>query len=152
METTTTLNDTTLEGLQDLIKINIDSAKGFTSAADKIENEAIASLFRACGSERDRFASELRRFVHMNDEEAADSGTVKGSLHRWWLELRGTIQDGDEHAVLAEAERGEDAIKERYERVLKETAGSPLNTLLQDQYASVKGRHDQIRNLRDERA
>lgn len=152
METTTNLDKDTLGGLQDLIEINIDSSKGFKAAADKIEDQRIASFFRDCSAERDGFARDLSRYVSMNEREPKDSGTAKGTVHRWWLELRGMVQRGDEHAVLAEAERGEDAIKERYEEVMKETAGNPLNNVLLSQYASVKSRHDQVRAMRDAHA
>lgn len=152
MESTTNLNKETISGLQDLIEINIDSSKGFHAAAEKIEDPKIASYFRDCASERKAFANDLSRYVELNAREPKDTGTVKGAVHRWWLELRGTVQRGDEHAVLAEAERGEDAIKARYENVLKETAGSPLNSVLQHQYASVKSRHDQVKAMRDAHA
>lgn len=149
METTTNLNKDTLSGLQDLIEINIDSSRGFRAAADKIEDQRIASFFRECSGERDGFARDLSRYVAANAVEPKDTGSAKGTLHRWWLELRGTVQRGDEYAVLAEAERGEDAIKERYEEVLKETVGNPLNNVLLAQYAAVKARHDQVRAMRD---
>ncbi|MGP1309119.1 MAG: PA2169 family four-helix-bundle protein [Phycisphaerales bacterium] len=149
MESTTTLNKDTIEGLQDLIEINLDSAKGFDAAADKIEDEKVASFFRDCGQERSGFAKDLSKFVAANRTEPKSSGTAKGAVHRWWLELRGTVQRGDEHAVLAEAERGEDAIKDKYEDVLKNTAGSAVNDVLLGQYSTVKSRHDQIRAMRD---
>ncbi len=149
METTANLDKDTVSGLQDLIEINIDSSKGFKAAADKIEDQRIASYFRECSSERDGFARDLSRYVSLNATEPKDSGTAKGTVHRWWLELRGTVQRGDEHAVLAEAERGEDAIKARYEDVMKKTAGNPLNSVLLAQYAAVKSRHDQVRAMRD---
>lgn len=152
METATNLNKETIEGLQDLIEYNIDSGKGFKAAADKIEDAKIASFFRDCASEREAYARDLSRYVELNAREPKHSGTAKGTLHRWWLELRGTVQRGDEHAVLAEAERGEDSIKAKYEHVLKETAGSPLNSVLQKQFASVKARHDQVKAMRDQRA
>jgi conserved hypothetical protein len=152
METITNLQESTIDGLQDLISINIDSAKGFAHAADKIENRDIAMYFRRCGDRRRQFAGELQRAVGINGEEPKDDGSVKGILHRWWLDLRGTVAGGDEHSVLSEAERGEDAIKERYEKVLKETTGSPLNAVLHRQYASVKETHDTIRDMRDARA
>lgn len=152
METVKNMDEPTITKLQDLIEINIDSCKGFESAAEKIENEQVASYFRDCAARRGSFAEELQGYVAWNGKDPEDSGSLKGNLHRWWLEMRGTIQDGDEHAVLAEAERGEDAIKERYEDVLKETAGSPLNGVLQQQFVSVKSDHDAIRGMRDVRA
>ncbi len=153
METTTNLNDDTLDAVQDLIEINLDSHKGFETAANQLEaSPQLANYFRECGQERHRFARDLQSVVSVNGEKPERSGTLKGTAHRWWLEIRGAVQSGDEHAVLAEAERGEDAIKHKYEDVLKSTAGSPLNKTLQQQYMEVKRRHDQIRDMRDARA
>lgn len=152
METVSTLRDETISGIQDLIEINIDSSKGFNDAAEKVENKDIANLFRQCATERDQFAGQLKSLIEINGEEPKDSGTLKGTAHRWWLNLRGMVQSGDEHALLAEAERGEDSIKARYEDTLKDTAGSAVNDVLLEQYASVKARHDQIRDMRDARA
>lgn len=150
--TTTTMNDKTIEGLQNLIEVNLDSGNGFETVAENIENKDIAAYFRRCGQRRQSFASELQSYVRANGEEPKDSGSMKGKLHRWWTDLRGSVQSGDEHAMLAEAERGEDVIKHTYEDVLKETAGSPLNSLLQQQWLSVKQDHDLIRDMRDARA
>lgn len=152
METIKNLNDKTLKGVKSIIELNTDASEGFQKAADQIENADIAGYFRQCSSRRAQFAEQLKRVVQLNDEDAPQSGTAKGKLHRWWLDIRGTIQDGDEHAILAEAERGEDAIKQEYEEVLKGTAGSPLNAVLSDQYAAVKETHDTIRDMRDIRA
>lgn len=152
MESVTNLDRRTLEGLQDLIEINIDSSKGFESAAEKIDNHDIANYFRRVGMRRNEFARELQEVVAVNGEPPEDTGSAKATLHRWWLNLRGTVQPDEEHAVLAEAERGEDAIKSRYEAVLKDTAGSPLTATLHSQYRSVKQDHDTIRDMRDVRA
>ncbi len=153
METVTNLNKDTLEAVQDLIKINIDSSEGFKSAADQLENsQHLERYFQECVAERRSNANELARVVGSNAETPEDTGTIRGTVHRWWLEVRGALQSGDEHAILAEAERGEDAIKHRYEDLLKETAGSAVNDVLQRQYAGVKRRHDQVRAMRDARA
>lgn len=45
------------------------------------------------------------------DPEPAASGTVGGSLHRAWTNIKSSIAGIDEQAVLAECERGEDVAK-----------------------------------------
>jgi len=152
MESVSNLTKETVAALQELVEVNIDSSKGFVEAADKIENPEIASLFRECGQEREKNANELRDIVRVNGEAAESDGSATGMLHRWWLNIRGTVTGGNEHTVLADAERGEDAIKHRYEDTLQQTAGSAVNDVLQKQYAGVKSRHDQIRDMRDVRA
>lgn len=149
METLSHLDNSTLEGVLDLIEINNDSARGFDRAADAIDDPVIADWLRRCGLERRAFSEELKRYARMNGEQPDESGTPRGALHRWWLTLRGAVSPGADHAVLAEAERGEHAIKQCYERVIRETAGSPLNAALLAQHASVKTVHDRVRDLRD---
>lgn len=152
METITKLNEDTIKGVQKLISINIDSSQGFKAAADHIENQQIANYFRDCSQERDMFAKDLQVAVAANGDQAQDDGSLKGMAHRWWMGIRSTVTGGDEHTVLADAERGEDEIKHAYEDVLTETAGSPMNQVLQEQYTLVKKRHDEIRDMRDARA
>lgn len=152
LESKTNLRDDTIKGLQSIIEINLDSSKGFAQAADKVENRDIAMYFRRCGARREQFAQELQQVIALNGEKPETSGSLAGAAHRWWIGIRGAVQNGDEHAMLAEAERAEDAIKERYEKVLKETAGSPLSATLHQQYISVKQDHDTIRDLRDARS
>lgn len=149
METATTLHDETLEKLQELIEINIDSCEGFKEAADSIDNPTVSSLFAELARARAGFAGELQGFVRINHEEPEDSGTMTGTAHRLWLKFRSAINGGDPKVVLIEAEKGEDAIKEKYEDVLKETAGSAVNDILTRQYAKVKAGHDRVRDLRD---
>ena len=63
--------------------------------------------------------------------------------------MKSKVTSGGIHAVLSEAERGEDSIKHNYESALKDVAGSPVADILQKQYVGVKSAHDNVRDLRD---
>lgn len=143
------LTEDTVERLKDLVRVNLDSAKGFEATAEKIKSESVARLMRSIAAERRGFASDLRLHVQLNQEELGSEGTIRAKVHRWWIGLRGSIQDGDLHAMLSEAEKAEDVIKSLYQDVLKETRGSPVYALLQSQYVSIQQGHDRIRDLRD---
>ena len=149
LETKTNLREETIEKLQKLIRYNIDAYDGFKKSAEEIENPHLANLFRDLAQERSAMATELQEYVEWNNEEAEDDGSALAAVHRVWINLRGSLSGGDSHAILAEAERGEDYIKEAYEDVLKECPGSALNDVIQHQYARVKSAHDRIRDLRD---
>lgn len=150
LETKQTLDDATVEKLQKLIRANIDAYDGFNEAAEEVDETQLASLFRQIASDRSEFASDLQEYVEWNGEEAEDDGSVAASVHRVWINIRGKINGGDPYVILAEAERGEDSIKESYEEVLKKTSGSAMNDVLMAQYRVVKAGHDKIRNLRDQ--
>lgn len=146
------MHEQTTDRLQDLIKINIDSVKGFKEAAETIDNAEIADLLRSIASHRATHIKELRGLVEMTDEEAEDSGSIKGTVHRWWLSARGTLSGGDDHAVLAEAQRGEDAIKHEYESAIEDIKDVPVREVVARQYAEVRSGNDRISTLREAKA
>ena len=149
IETKYELSEKTIDKLQELVRINIDSDQGFSEAAEQIEDLTVASLFRELGSQRAQNSAQLQEYVAWNGEKPVDDGSYAAAFHRTWLNLRSQLNGGDAHVVLIEAERGEDQIKRAYEDALKETAGSAMNDVLTLQYANVKAGHDRIRDLRD---
>jgi len=146
------LSDKSIDWLQGLIEINLDSSKGFAEAADKLEKDdrGIEAMFRNLSRERAAQAQELQAMVAANQEKPTKSGSVAAAAHRTWMDLRAALGGGSE-AVLSEAERGEDHIKAKYEDALKDLAGCSCTQLLQRQYAAVKASHDKVRDLRDAR-
>ena len=52
--------------------------------------------------------------------EPAQSGSISGSMHRAWTNIKSSITGMDEYAVLGECERGEDVAKHVYEEALNE--------------------------------
>lgn len=149
-ETKTQLSDSTLRTLQQLIQINIDSRDGFRFAAENIDDMTLSTLFDSLSHQREEQANELSRFVSWNAERPNREGSYAAALHRSWISIRETFSPSNTYAVLAEAERGEDQIKQAYEDGLRDTAGSAMNDVLTRQFANVKAAHDRIRDLRDE--
>lgn len=146
---TSNMSDETVDKLSELIQINKDSVEGFKTAIDSADDPQLTKVFHTVLSERANFAAELQPYVQINDGDAAPGRSIQGTAHRWWLKAHAALSPDEAVAVLKDAEFGEDEIKEKYEDVLKETAGSPVNDILQRQYATVKQGHDKIRDLRD---
>lgn len=146
METQRNLEKDTVEAARELIQINADSHLGFLQAADAIKDDSVGKLFCDIAKMRKDHARDLQRAI--GSTESLD-GSFKGKMHRWWIDVRGSLQDGDRYAILAEAERGEDEIKQRYEDLMKENPGNALSSVLHKQFAEVKTHHDMIRDMRD---
>ena len=148
-ETKLSLSHETIERLQELTQLNIDSRDGFNESAAQMDDMTISSLFRQLAAERDQQAAELRTLVAANRETPQESGSMAAAAHRMLIDLRAALGGGTA-SILAEAERGEDWIKGKYEEVLKSSSGSAVNDVLQRQYAAVKAAHDRVRDLHDE--
>ena len=117
METKTSLTDETIEGLQTLIRYNIDSVEGFKEAADEVKEADVATLFRKLAVERASLADELKNSVEWNGEESEDDGSAMAAVHRAWINVRSKLNGGAAYPILCEAEKGEDYIKGAYEKV-----------------------------------
>jgi uncharacterized protein (TIGR02284 family) len=149
METITQLEPETIDDLRDLIRANLDSAKFFREAAANVASPGLVDLFESVGRIRAKHASELQAYLRRNEVDAEVGGTLLGTWHRWWLDLRAWANAGDPTTVLAEVEWSEDAIKRTYELLLRRTAGNPLSPVLHRQFAEILVTHEQMHQLRE---
>lgn len=143
------LKEETVEKLRELRQINVDSSKGFEECSELVKDAALKRLFENLAEERRTQAKELETQIEWNDQADVEEGSYLAALHRAWISVREAVSSDNAGVALNEAERGEDAIKEAYEDVLKQVIGSPIHSLLTTQYAAVKKAHDQVRDLRD---
>jgi uncharacterized protein (TIGR02284 family) len=78
-----------------------------------------------------------------------NNSSAAGALHRGWINLKSAVIGGDEHAILAECERGEDSAVEEFQEAVEDDLPPGLQEIVSRQYAEIKATHDRIRNLRD---
>jgi uncharacterized protein (TIGR02284 family) len=136
--------------LNDLIETCKDGQYGFQSSAETVRNPDFKSLFTELSAQRQLFVTELQELVASLGEDVEKSGSLAGTLHRGWIDIKAALSSGDEHAVLAECERGEDSAVSAYRDALEHDE-LPVNfrEVIQRQYAGVKASHDRVRDLRD---
>jgi len=139
----------TVNKLQDLLSVNIDSQKGFQEAAETTTDLSLKQLFNEFGQNRAHNAAELRQYIISAGEKPTNSGSVSGAIHRWWIDAKQALTGNDAASVLTEAERGEDSIKHTYEKVLPEIIDPHARSVVERQYRNVKDTHDRVRQLRD---
>lgn len=135
--------------LNDLVETNKDAENGFREAADGVQSTTYKAVFNEYARQRSQFASELQNTVARLGGDPATSGSASGALHRGWMNLKSALTGKDEHAILAECERGEDAAVKNYQTVLEEDLPSDLRTIVEQQYRQVLEAHTRIRAMRD---
>lgn len=137
--------------LNDLIETLKDGQEGFRSAATDVESSNLKSLFSEYSLQRSKFAGDLQALARsLGAKEPEAQGSVAGVLHRGWINLKAALTSKDEHAILAECERGEDSAVSEYSQVIEaEGMSENVRTVLRGQYAEIKAAHDRIRDLRD---
>ena len=142
-------NDKAISTLNNLIETCKDGELGFKTAAEGLKSADIKQKFLDYSRQRAEMVRDLQAEVRRLGGDPEKSGSVSGSLHRGWLDIKSVITGQDDHAIVAEAERGEDVAKTVYENALKEPLPSTVLAIVQQQAIKVRQVHDQVRNLRD---
>ncbi|QQS42078.1 MAG: PA2169 family four-helix-bundle protein [Acidobacteriota bacterium] len=138
-----------IEHLNDLIQSNKDSEEGFKTAADGVDNEQMKALFMELSNQRAHFARELQDVVKQYGGEPQDDGSIAGSLHKGWMNIKSAVTGNDETAILNEAERAEDFAVDAYEKAMKEGLPQSVSDVVSREYHLVKAAHDRVKALRD---
>jgi uncharacterized protein (TIGR02284 family) len=138
----------TINGLIETLK---DGQQGFKEASEAVKDSALKSLFSEFSLQRAKFAGELQNeAVSLGESNPEDSSSTAGAMHRAWINLKSAITSQDDHAILAECERGEDSAVAEYKKAMEEEElSSPIRETISRQYTDVKSAHDRIKALRD---
>ena len=145
--------DEALKCLQSLIEISRDANEGFVHSANQTEAPGLKTLFHQYAMERGTMVDELQQLqVEHGQSRIDDSGSVAGTLHRAWINLRSAVSSHHDLAILEEVERGEDAAVAAYREAL-EHRETPLprsiTAVLEHQLHKIKAAHDELRQRRD---
>ena len=136
--------------LNNLIETLKDGQEGFKQAAEGVSDPKLKSLFRDYSEQRSRLATALQSEARRHGEtDPETSSSATGALHRGWMNLKSAITGGDEHAILAECERGEDSAVEEYKKAMADGLSPSAQEIVSRQFAEIKAAHDQIKSLRD---
>lgn len=142
-------NNTDIAKLDDLIVTTIDSIKGYEHSAEHSESDRYTEFFTSMASERRRVVDALSARSLELGGTPADYGSVAATVHRRIEDLRLALGGGD-HAILSEIERGEDYLKEEFERAIADEHISPAtNAVIRTCFDSVIRGHDRAKQLKD---
>jgi len=104
--------------LNSLLEKNYDAEKGFKLAKDKIDDAAINKFVQDRAEQRGRFAHELKSEILQYGELPEKDGSLKGDMHRTWMNLKAAVASNENKQLLDEVERGEKASLEEYNEIL----------------------------------
>ena len=142
-------NDEVISTLNGLIETCKDGQAGFTEAAEGVERSDLKTLFYEFAQQRSKFTGELQTLVQTLGGDPENSGSIAGSLHRGWINIKSVVTGKDESSILNECERGEDSAKNAYKAALDNFLPAHILDTVQTQYTSVQAAHDRIKSLRD---
>lgn len=136
------------EKLNDLLEKNYDSEKGYKLAEEKVDKPQLKEIFKSRAQNRYDFGHELKAEIKKYGESPDKGTSVKGDLHRSWMNIKSSLSSNKEEAILEEAIRGEKAAVADYDSVIaEEDIPSTTKELLTKQRDHIKDALEQVKNL-----
>ncbi len=143
-------NEKTISVLNDLIETCKDGQHGFKTAAEDAKDAELSRIFSNYAAQRAQYIRELQEQVRILGGDPDKSGSVSGTLHRGWINLKAAMSKNEPHAVLAECERGEDAAVANFRDATNNLyLDAETRALIERQAAGVQEAHDRVKQLRD---
>ena len=138
--------------LNELIETLKDGQKGYADAMVDVKDAHLKDLFKKYAAQRSGYITELEDQMFKLDlkPDTNEGSSITGAIHHAWVDLKAAVSGHDNHAILAECERGEDVAKKAYEVAGKaQDLPGALKSIIEKQAQGVKAAHDEIRGLRD---
>lgn len=136
--------------LNSILEKTYDAEKGFKKAAENVENKALKNYFKSKAQERYNFGHELKSEIRTFGEDIDKGGSLVGSAHRTWMDIKAMFSFDDEESMLEEAIRGEKTAVEEYQDVLNETSlPSQTKAILESQKNKIESGLQNIKSLED---
>ncbi len=146
-------NESLVEVLNDLIKINNDRINGYQKAVSEITTTDVdlQAMFRKMANESGEYVRELSNAVEKLGGEPATDTTVSGKIYRTWMDIKAAFASKERLSVLEACEFGEDAAQKAYDEALGSDAEMNAETrqLIMDQKSSLRTSHNIIKKYRD---
>ena len=147
---TTKNNQDLVNSLQELLQKNYDAEAGYKQVMTKAQSEPLKNWLQQKALQRNTFATELDFQIRKHNAEPKASGTIKGDLHRGWINVKSTLTTDNDEALMEECIRGEKASVKEYEDQLENfDSDTEIKTIVQSQLTTVKSALTTVKRLED---
>lgn len=127
------------EEIKEIVEKNRDAEKGFEKASEKTETKGLKLYFRNKAAKRKEFNTSLTSAVKAAYSEFNENGSIGGTVHRAWMDVKALFSADSDEAMLEESIRGDKAAIKEYDDVLEEAElPLPLRKLLTEQRAAIQ--------------
>jgi uncharacterized protein (TIGR02284 family) len=140
--------DDVISVLNDLIETSRDGVNGFRTAAESVQSAEARAVLTARAQLIERAVGELQAEVRRLGGDPEKRGSVTGSLHRGWINLKSAIMGKDDDAIITECERGEEVAVRNYQDALDKDLPADIRAIVERQYRGTLQNLENVRALK----
>ncbi|MFW6125263.1 MAG: ferritin-like domain-containing protein, partial [Pirellulales bacterium] len=141
------LEDEGRNTLNDLISACHDAESGFRTLAENAPTKETKALFQHYAEQHHRFAAGLQEEVRHLGGESSEGGTVRGAMHRGWVNVKSAVAGPDEAYLLSDCRRDEAVLLEKYQEALTKPLSTQALQLVGRQCAEIQRAYERIGKL-----
>jgi uncharacterized protein (TIGR02284 family) len=127
-----------------------DAEKGYAGAAADVRDPELKRLFQLRSSERADLVMALQTSVQKLGAFPENQGTLKGSLHNGWVNVRKAVEGRNDRMITEECERGEVAALERYQEASRhfsiDAMPTDVRVMFLEQAGSIQSALDALKH------
>lgn len=115
MSTTAVVDEAIVGLLDDLMTKDRDATEGYIKASENVSDPDVKKMLMRFANQRIDFVEGLKKEIEDLGGDYKDRTSVMSTMHRIWMDIRGTFTGKDESIILNECLRGEEASLKDYE-------------------------------------
>ncbi len=124
--------------IDNLMTKSRDANEGYLKASENVEDPAIQKALSQYASNRAGFVEALKFEIDQLGGYYEDRTSTTSSLHRFWIDLKGTLTGNDKDAILKECLRGENAsLKDYDEALLNKELPTSTQVIIEDHHRKI---------------
>lgn len=133
----------TIRVLNTLVVSCCDAYEGYRTATQRVIDPNLRRHLDGHALERGEFLEELAGAIRRAGGEPQERGTIRGAIHRGWMQLAGQ----NDPSVLAECLRGEAIALRVYREAVVESLPPDVKKLVERQLGRIAEIHDWLAEL-----
>ena len=94
-----------------------------------------------------QFATELRGMAAAYGDDADESSSIAGAVHRGWMSVKDALTGSDPKGIITAAETGEKHAVSEYEGALGKDLSEGLRTVVQRQLGEIQAARAELKGL-----
>lgn len=147
MKNNTEVQEQKLHALNHLIQICKAGEFGFRQAAEELATKEHRLLANTTAFKRHEFANALEDQAAKFGVTPPDHATVQAGIHRFWMNLRHSINQKNDEVVLDECIRGEESALKAYQDVFEAKLLPEMEEMLRAQFMNIIETRNKLFNI-----
>ena len=107
--------------LNNLLEKTYDAEKGYKTAQEKVDDPTARKFLKDRVQQRYNFGHELKSEILQYGQLPEKGGSIKGDLHRTWMNIKAVVPGNETKKIMEEVERGEKASLEEYNEIINDS-------------------------------